>query len=167
MSLAKVPTLPHTLPLYEHILSTLKDAASSTANKPELQQLNIGIRRGLDKFMGYYNMARNNHFYIIATSTSVLRSCCDQFKQAIQSSIQNTVSHGSTRNRLSAATMREACLQKYTCGTRRSMATVYPMRHLLSRQRRRLLRVQIWTTFSTALRAPMSRQGCQHWIPPR
>jgi hypothetical protein len=64
MSKSKTPTLPWAIPMYQHMQESLRDNLADTSLPPRMHQ---SIKKGLAKLEHYYDLAKLNHFNIIAT----------------------------------------------------------------------------------------------------
>jgi hypothetical protein len=65
MSRSKTPTLPWAIPMYQQMQESLEANLDDTALPPRMHN---AITAALVKLKHYYDMAKMNHFNILATS---------------------------------------------------------------------------------------------------
>ena len=69
MSWSKTPTLPWAIPMYQQMQESLHANLANFSLPPCMHR---AIEKGLVKLGHYYDLAKLNHFYIIATSKCLL-----------------------------------------------------------------------------------------------
>jgi len=65
MSRSKTPTLPWAIPMYQQMQESLHTNLADSSLSPRMHR---AIKKGLAKLGHYYDLAKLNHFNIIATS---------------------------------------------------------------------------------------------------
>ena len=90
MSQSKAPTLPWAIPMYQHMQESLHANLADPSLPPRMHR---AIRKGLVKLEHYYDLAKLNHFNVIATGTSSCVSLANTFLQLVDLTVCHPALH--------------------------------------------------------------------------